>query len=62
MWQWPASFLDVNLSRLLELGHVDQSWVTAVRREFATVESNPHTLMITPLVLEIIAERRANDG
>ena len=57
MWRWPSSFLDINLNRLLELGRVDQEWVMAVRREFAAVESNPDSLMVTPLVLEIIAER-----
>jgi SAM-dependent methyltransferase len=57
MWQWPASFLDINLNRLLELKRVDQQWVAAVRRAFAAVDSNPNALMITPLVLEIIAER-----
>jgi len=57
MWQWPSSFLDINLNRLLELGRADQQWVVAVRRAFAAVDSNPNSLMITPLVLEIIAER-----
>lgn len=57
-WHWPAAFLDINLNRLLELRRVDEAWATAVRDAFAEAESNPHTLMITPMVLEIIAERR----
>jgi len=56
MWRWPAEFLKTNLNRMLELGRVDDEWVSAVRREFAQIEANPHSLMITPLVLEIIAE------
>jgi hypothetical protein len=57
MWRWPSAFLDVNVDRLLELGRVDAEWVAAVRREFAILESNPETLMFTPMLLEIIAER-----
>lgn len=62
VWQWPASFINVNLSRLLELGLVDQNWVTSVRREFDTVKNNRNSLMLTPLLLEIIAERTTNDA
>jgi SAM-dependent methyltransferase len=61
VWRWPASFIDINLNRLLELGRVNQDWVAAVRREFAATESNPNSLMVTPMVLELIAER-CGDG
>ena len=57
-WQWPASFVQVNLKRLLELGRVDEAWVESVRREFAAAEANPNSLMMTPMVLEIVAEKR----
>jgi SAM-dependent methyltransferase len=57
VWRWPAAFLDINLNRLLELGRVEEGWVAAVRREFAAAESNPDTFMVTPMLLEIIAER-----
>jgi hypothetical protein len=59
VWHWPASFIDINLNRLLELGRVKSDWAAAVRREFAKAESNPNSLMITPMVLELIAERCA---
>ena len=62
VWRWPAAFIDSNLNRLLELGRVDQEWVTAVRREFAAVESNPNALMLTPMVLELIAARCSDDA
>ncbi len=60
MWQWPASFLDVNLKRLLELGLVDENWVASVQREFGAAASNPRSLFVTPMVLEIIADRTAH--
>lgn len=56
-WQWPASFIEINLARLQELGRVDSDWVEAVRREFGEASSDPMTLLNTPLFLEIIARR-----
>jgi hypothetical protein len=41
--------------RLQALGQVNSTWADTVLREFAEIESNPQSLMITPLVLEIIA-------
>jgi hypothetical protein len=57
MWRWPASFIEVNLQRLLELGQVTESWAARVRRAFAAASENPESLMFTPILLEIIAER-----
>jgi SAM-dependent methyltransferase len=57
IWKWPAAFLESGLKRLLELQRVDAAWVEWVRREFQTAEADPSTLMLTPMVLEIIAER-----
>lgn len=56
-WQWPSSFVESFLPRLLELGRVDASWVEDVRREFQAAEADPSTIMLTPMVLEIVAER-----
>ena len=56
-WQWPASFIEINLARLRELGRVDADWVESVRREFREAESDSMTLLNTPLFLEIIARR-----
>lgn len=56
-WQWPSRFVESFLPRLLELGRVDAPWVDSVRREFREAESDPSSIMLTPMVLEIIAER-----
>jgi SAM-dependent methyltransferase len=56
-WQWPASFVEINLARLLELGRVDSVWVEAVREDFRKATADPMTLLNTPLFLEIIARR-----
>lgn len=57
MWRWPAAFVEVGLARLQELGAADPAWAAAARRDFAAAEADPEMRMLTPLVLEIVAER-----
>lgn len=55
MWQWPATFLRSHLARLVELGRLTPEWVQSVQSEFDNSERDPATLMVTPVVLELIA-------
>lgn len=57
MWQWPSRFVKINTERLLELGRVTPEWAKDVQREFAEAETAPETLLTTPVVLEIVAEK-----
>jgi SAM-dependent methyltransferase len=57
VWQWPASFIEINLARLRELGHASDDWSESVRREFKEAEADARTLFTTPLFLEVIARR-----
>ena len=57
MWQWPATFIETYLSRLIEMGRINQEFADKVRADLASAEKNPNALMITPLVLEIVAEK-----
>ena len=57
MWQWPASFVGIGLARLQELGRIDARFADKVEKEVAEAGANPNTLLITPLVLEILAEK-----
>ena len=57
MWQWPATFIAIYLSRLIEMGRIAQKFADQVRADLASAEENPNALMITPLVLEIVAEK-----
>ncbi|MBI1795651.1 MAG: methyltransferase domain-containing protein [Candidatus Eisenbacteria bacterium] len=57
LWEWPARFIESGLRRLIELGHADEAWAERVRAEYRAAEADPATVQITPLVLEIIAER-----
>jgi SAM-dependent methyltransferase len=58
MWQWPAQFIEVYLPRLQEMDRIDQSFADKVRADLADAEASPNSLMLTPLVLEIIAEKK----
>ncbi|HEY2101937.1 MAG TPA: class I SAM-dependent methyltransferase [Chthoniobacterales bacterium] len=57
MWQWPAAFIESGTARLQDLGRVDAEFVKEVRSEFAAAEANANSRMVTPLVLEVVAER-----
>jgi SAM-dependent methyltransferase len=57
MWQWPASFIETYLGRLIEMGRIDEGFANKVRTELTNAEENPNATMITPLVLEIVAEK-----
>ncbi len=57
VWQWPATFLETNLERLVELGHLAPERAEAIRSAFRAACA-ADAWMITPAVLEVIAVRR----
>jgi SAM-dependent methyltransferase len=59
VWQWPATFLRAGAQRLLQLGRLSAGDVESLLSEFDAVERDSSNVMMTPLVLEIIAQRCA---
>jgi SAM-dependent methyltransferase len=59
MWQWPAQFIQVHLLRLQELGKIDNEFSEKVRRDLRGAEEDTNSFMLTPLVLEIVAEKNS---
>ena len=57
MWQWPTTFIETYLPRLIEVGRIDEKFADQVRTDLASAEANPNGFMVTPLVLEIVAEK-----
>jgi SAM-dependent methyltransferase len=55
-WEWPAAFVAVNARRLAELGYVSAD--EGERLAGAIDRVAPGTMMITPLVAEIVARKR----
>ena len=56
-WQWPRAFLDTYPQHLVEEGKVDQAFADRIGEELRALEADPESVMITPLVLEVIAEK-----
>ena len=57
-WQWPRTFINSGVQRLVDLGEISAERAEAITRAFAATEADPRALMVTPAVLEIIAVRR----
>ncbi len=56
-WQWPKSFIEINVARLQDLGRVTSEWGNDVLREFAEVEADESAWFTTPMFLEIVAHK-----
>ncbi|GAM99673.1 methyltransferase [alpha proteobacterium U9-1i] len=57
VWRWPIGFFEIHIDRLLELNRITPQMAKDMREEFERVSQQPGTLMVTPLVLEIIARK-----
>ena len=57
VWRWPIGFFEIHIDRLVELNRITPEIAKDMRDEFARVSQKPGTLMVTPLVLEIIARK-----
>ena len=56
-WRWPQAFIEVNVARLLEIGTIDQAYADEMRREWAEAQADPRSMFVSPMVLELIAEK-----
>jgi SAM-dependent methyltransferase len=59
LWQWLASFIDSGVRRLEALRLADTRFANELRTSFRAREENSESLMISPLLLEIIAVKEA---
>lgn len=57
MWKWPAEFIRIHVLRLQELGQIDGAFAKKVLADLTAAENEKPSVMITPLVLEIVAEK-----
>lgn len=55
VWQWPKSFVESGTSRFVERGELSAERARAVVEAFAAAEREPHTRLITPGLVEVIA-------
>jgi SAM-dependent methyltransferase len=57
-WSWLAAFIESGRRRLESLGVLSGDQSAAIGEALISRTPNPHTLMVTPALLEIIAIRR----
>jgi SAM-dependent methyltransferase len=58
LWRWLAAYVETGPRRLLELGRVDAAWVERLHAEQREAEADGVSRMVTPMLFEIVAERR----
>jgi len=56
-WQWPRTFIEVGLERLIELEAIDESKGTDIASAVDEIDRSPTSRMMTPGVLQIIARK-----
>ncbi|MBV6458360.1 MAG: 2-phytyl-1,4-naphtoquinone methyltransferase [Fimbriimonadaceae bacterium] len=57
VWNWPAAFIANQGHRTVESGHMTPADLERVNAEMRAAERDPNAYMISPIVLELIAER-----
>ena len=58
LWRWLAAYIETGPNRLVELGRVDAAWVARLHAELRAAQADGVTRMTTPMLFEIVAERR----
>ncbi|NND76814.1 MAG: class I SAM-dependent methyltransferase [Flavobacteriales bacterium] len=58
MWQWPYSFVKINIERMKDLGFMNEEEALAAHSDIVSLNKNPNSIFITPTVLEIICKKK----
>ena len=58
LWQWPKTFVFVGVDRLVDLGKMSATEAEIVKQAWLKHEANPNAYIVTPGLLEIIAQRK----
>ncbi len=54
-WQWPKSFYEVYFPKLVEMNYLTQQELDAAFADYSELEKNPATMLICPMLTEVIA-------
>jgi ubiquinone/menaquinone biosynthesis C-methylase UbiE len=57
-WHWSWAFIEVGLERLVALGSLSRAEASAIAEGIARSAAAPHTWMVMPTVLEVVAAKR----
>jgi hypothetical protein len=57
-WQWPYSFLHIFMPKLIDMGLLSQEEVTTALAELEELTKNPDATIFTPMMIEVIGEKK----
>ena len=57
-WNWPKTFLEIYLPRVVELGFLAQREMEIALEEWQILEQKPNSMCFTPPMIEIIGRKR----
>lgn len=57
MWRWTSGFARSHADHLVATGKQPPAWRDALHAEIAAAEADPRTLVVTPYLMEVVAER-----
>jgi SAM-dependent methyltransferase len=57
-WHWPRAFIESGMRRLVTLGKLGRDRAREMQRAIEAASAEPHTWMVLPTSLEIVARRR----
>lgn len=57
IWEWPGNWIRNYPAHLVETGKVSQDWADRVTRALDAATASPAAILVTPTVLEIVAEK-----
>ena len=57
-WQWPYSFLNIFMPKLIESGQLTKEEVDLALDELILLSKNPNATIFTPMMVEVIGEKK----
>jgi hypothetical protein len=57
VWQWPSSFLKIYSLKLVDMGLLSAAERDGFLRVWPEVESNEDSMLIAPLMMEVVARK-----
>lgn len=57
IWNWPAGFARSHARHLVAASKADADWAEALHAELDAAERDPASMIVTPYLMEVIAER-----
>jgi len=60
VWQWPKTFLQIYLPKVVEMGKLKAKVASEAMKEFTLLEKSPGASLLAPAMIEVIGEKKLN--